>query len=185
MRDEATRLSKFLSWVLRHRPQAIGLQLGAQGWVEVDELIRLSHAAGTRFDREQLLAVVRDNDKQRFTLSADGLRIRAAQGHSVAVELDLQPCTPPQCLFHGTAAHSVQSILAQGLQPRSRQQVHLSADQHTARKVGQRHGVPVVLHVAALKMHDAGHPFFQADNGVWLTDQVPPDFIHPLPSVPD
>lgn len=175
--DSAARLSKFLSFVLRHKPDAIGLRLDAQGWVSIDELLRKSHAAGRRFSREELLAAVATNAKQRFTLSPDGQSIRAAQGHSVEVQLGLSPQPPPALLYHGTATRLVAAILREGLEPRSRQQVHLSADVVTARAVGQRHGKPIILAVDAPGMHQAGFEFFMADNGVWLTDRVPAPFV--------
>ena len=172
-------LSKFLSYVLRHAPQSIGLTLDAQGWAEVDALIARSAAAGQRFDRAMLAELVAANDKKRFTLSPDGTRIRAAQGHSVAVELGLAPSTPPDRLYHGTATRFLAAILAEGLKPGARQKVHLSADRETARRVGLRHGKPAILIVEAGALHLSGQPFWQADNGVWLTDRVDPAFLQP------
>jgi putative RNA 2'-phosphotransferase len=177
MQPDAVQISKFLSLVLRHKPDTIGLKLDAQGWAVIDELIAKSHAAGTRFTREDLLRVVQTSDKQRFSLSEDGQGIRAAQGHSVAVDLGLTPRVPPTVLYHGTATRFVDSILSEGLKPQARQQVHLSADEATARRVGQRHGTPVILKVDALRMHAKGFAFFMADNGVWLADQVPAEFL--------
>jgi putative RNA 2'-phosphotransferase len=127
--------------------------------------------------RPLLQQVVDTNDKKRFALSADGSKIRASQGHSVAVELGLPPQEPPEMLYHGTATRSLDSIRATGLHSASRQHVHLSADEATAVKVGQRHGKPVVLRVRAGAMHRAGLEFFLSANGVWLTDQVPPEYI--------
>ncbi len=169
--------SKFLSYILRHAPESIGLTLGAGGWVEVDELIRRANQAGQKFDRAMLFDLVATSDKKRFTLSEDGTRIRAAQGHSVSVELDLAPAVPPSRLFHGTATRSLAAIRTEGLKPQSRQKVHLSPDRDTAMKVGQRHGAPVVLEILAAEMHAAGHLFWVADNGVWLADVVPPEFL--------
>lgn len=174
-----TKLSKFLSFVLRHQPASIGLTLSPQGWASIDELIARSHAAGTRFSREELLHVVENNDKKRFSLSDDGQRIRAAQGHSVEVELGLSPQAPPTVLFHGTATRFLAPILSEGLKAQTRRQVHLSADEATAHRVGQRHGEPVILRVEAQRMHSQGFEFFLADNGVWLTDRVPPEFLTP------
>lgn len=182
MQSNSTQLSKFLSFVLRHKPDAIGLTLDPQGWTSVDELIAKSDAAGTRFSREDLLHVVETSEKKRFSLSADGQRIRAAQGHSVAVELGLSAQQPPSVLYHGTATRFVGSILSEGLKPQTRQQVHLSVDEATAHRVGQRHGEPTILKVEALRMHAKGFKFFLADNGVWLTDQVPPEFLTPSSS---
>lgn len=177
MAKTSTELSKFLSFVLRHKPDAIGLRLDAQGWADVADLIERANAAGTRFELADLEAVVETNDKKRFTLSDDGKRIRAAQGHSVTVELDLPPQTPPDILYHGTADRFLPSILSQGLTPQGRHQVHLSRDRATAHAVGQRHGKPVILSVDAAAMQSAGHTFHVADNGVWLTDHVPPAFL--------
>jgi putative RNA 2'-phosphotransferase len=174
---DSLQLSKFLSFVLRHRPDSIGISLDSQGWVLVDELIAKSQAGGTHFTREDLLRVVKTSDKKRFSLSADAHMIRAAQGHSVNVDLGLTPQEPPTILYHGTATRFVASILAEGLKPKSRQQVHLSPDKATAQRVGQRHGKPTILKVDALSMHRQGFKFFLADNGVWLIDQVPPEFL--------
>ncbi|WP_223879014.1 RNA 2'-phosphotransferase [Chitinimonas arctica] len=140
-------------------------------------MIDKSNASGTRFSRADLLNVVETSDKKRFSLSDDGQRIRAAQGHSVTVELGLIAQEPPQILYHGTATRFVDAILADGLKPQSRQQVHLSADEATAYSVGQRHGKPTILKIEALRMHAKGFKFFLADNGVWLTDHVPAEFL--------
>lgn len=169
--------SKFLSLVLRHRPEAIGLSLDAQGWALIEDLVRLSQTSRSPLTRDVILEVVRTNSKQRFSVSGDGLRIRANQGHSIPVDLGLAPIAPPEVLFHGTATRFLEAILAEGLRPGSRQHVHLSADPATARQVGQRHGKPVVLVVASGAMHQAGHEFFRAENGVWLTAAVPPQSL--------
>ncbi|MDZ5648589.1 RNA 2'-phosphotransferase [Nitrospirillum sp. BR 11828] len=182
MTTDPLHLSKFLSYVLRHKPDAIGLALDPEGWASVDELIAKGNAAGTPFDRDDLLAVIATSDKKRFSLSDDGTRIRAAQGHSVTVNLNLDPRQPPDVLYHGTATRFVEAILAQGLTPQTRQQVHLSADEVTALKVGKRHGKPALFTVDARRMHDQGLIFQQADNGVWLTDHVPPGFLTLVPA---
>ncbi|QOZ45371.1 RNA 2'-phosphotransferase [Bradyrhizobium sp. CCBAU 53340] len=172
-----TQLSKFLSLVLRHQPEAIGLVLDSQGWAGTDDLIAKANAAGTEFGRDDLLRVVAESDKKRFSLSADAHRIRAAQGHSVSVELGLAAQEPPSVLYHGTATRFVEAILSEGLKPQARQQVHLSSDEATAERVGQRHGKPHIFKVDADGMHAKGFKFFRADNGVWLTDHVPPEFL--------
>jgi putative RNA 2'-phosphotransferase len=177
MGSRDVQLSKFLSLILRHKPDTVDLALDAQGWAVIDELIAKSDVAETRFTRDDLLHVVQSSDKKRFSLSDDGQRIRAAQGHSVEVALGLSPQEPPAVLYHGTATRFVDAILAEGLKPQSRQQVHLSTDEATAHLVGQRHGKPVVLTVDALRMHAAGFKFYRADNGVWLADQVPREFL--------
>jgi putative RNA 2'-phosphotransferase len=171
------RMSKFLSKHLRHEPERIGLALEAGGWVRVDDLLDACARARFAISREELDEVVARNSKQRFSFDASGERMRANQGHSVAVDLQLEPQPPPEILFHGTGERSVPDILREGLQKRSRHHVHLSPDIATARAVGARHGRPVVLEVAAGAMHRAGHAFFRSENGVWLTDAVPPEFL--------
>lgn len=170
-------ISKFLSLVLRHKPQTLRLELDKQGWTSVADLLAKSAAKGKNISFSDLHRVVANNDKKRFTLSPDETRIRAAQGHSVEVELGLAPVTPPDILFHGTATRFVDAIRAEGLKPQKRQQVHLSLDEDTAVKVGQRHGKPFIFRVDATAMQAQGHSFFRADNGVWLTDAVPPQFL--------
>lgn len=169
--------SKFLSYILRHAPESIGLELDSEGWTDIDTLIAKANAAGQAIDQEMLLLTVRDSEKKRFTLSEDGARIRAAQGHSIKVDLGHAPSQPPAQLFHGTATRFLEAILAEGLRPGSRQQVHLSADRETARQVGARHGKPVVLSVNASRMAEGGHTFLQAENGVWLTNHVPAIYL--------
>ncbi len=171
------RASKFLSLVLRHRPEHIGIALDPAGWVAVDELLAAARHTGFPLDRATLERVVAENDKRRFAFSADRTRIRASQGHSVDVDLGLAPQAPPDVLFHGTAARFLESIRREGLKPGSRTHVHLSTDEETARTVGQRHGSPVVLRVEAGAMHRDGHEFFRSENGVWLTQAVPARFL--------
>lgn len=175
MKDE--KLSKFLSYVLRHQPDSIGLTLDVNGWTEVNHLIDCAARAGTSFDVETLSRIVRESDKQRFALSEDGLRIRANQGHSIAVELALPDREPPEFLFHGTATRFLDAIMRDGLLPKARHDVHLSEQYETAVAVGTRHGKVIVLKVKSLLMHEAGHMFQRSDNGVWLTKQVPPKFL--------
>lgn len=170
-------ISKFLSYVLRHAPESIGLKLDDNGWADIDELLEKAAVAGQSFSLETLQGVVADSDKKRFTLSPDGRAIRAAQGHSVAVDLALAPSEPPHTLYHGTATRNLDSIFADGLRPGARQQVHLSRDVETALKVGQRHGKPTVLKVSAAQMASDGFVFTQADNGVWLVDAVPARYL--------
>ena len=169
--------SKLLSLVLRHRPEKLGLTLDSGGWVDVDTLLKACKQRNIQLSRAMLDIVVRDNNKQRFSYSEDGLRIRANQGHSIEVDLGLSPTTPPTILYHGTAHFNVSSIQEQGLLKQNRQYVHLSADTETALNVGQRHGRPVLFTVQAEKMHEAGYAFYISDNGVWLTDTVPPAFL--------
>lgn len=171
------KMSKFLSMVLRHKPEEIGLTLDPNGWADVDDLIRRANKRGTQLTRTVLQQVVEENDKQRFALSDDGQRIRASQGHSVDIDLALSPTAPPEVLFHGTASRFIDSIRTSGLHSANRQHVHLSLDVPSATKVGQRHGKPVVLVVKAGAMAAAGHVFFLSANGVWLTERVPAEFI--------
>lgn len=171
------KLSRFLSLVLRHRPAAIGISLDNEGWVDVNTLLDAARKCGTHISRATLDEVVFSNDKQRFAFSADGLRIRANQGHSIAVRLHLEPKVPPELLYHGTATRFLESIIATGLEKRGRQYVHLSATPETARNVGARHGKPMVLVILAARMHAEGHLFYVSSNGVWLTDAVPSAFI--------
>ncbi|WP_266366092.1 RNA 2'-phosphotransferase [Tellurirhabdus rosea] len=175
---ELTRISKFLSFVLRHQPAAIGIQLDQNGWADVNDLIQKANAHGIRFDRETLNHLVATNSKKRFAFNDTYERIRASQGHSFDIELGNNSQKPPQILFHGTSENSVQSILDSGLKKQSRQYVHLSRDSETAIKVGQRHGKPVVLRVFAEEMYNENFQFFLSDNGVWLTDNVPAKYLN-------
>ncbi len=177
MKSDLVPISKFLSLVLRHTPEAIGIALDAEGYVAVDELLAAAARHGRRISREQLDEVVASNDKKRFALSADGRWIRASQGHSVEVELGLAAIEPPELLFHGTVERFLPSIREQGLVKGRRQHVHLSADRATAERVGRRRGRPVVLLIEARRMHADGHAFFLSANGVWLTDAVPPEHL--------
>jgi putative RNA 2'-phosphotransferase len=174
------KVSKYLSRHLRHQPERLGLSLQAGGWVEVDELLAACAAHSSAVSREELQEVVDRNDKRRFSFDASGTRIRANQGHSVEIDLGLEPAAPPAVLFHGTAQARLDAILAEGLRKMGRHHVHLSPDAETATRVGARHGKPVVLEVAAARMAADGHDFFVTANGVWLTDAVPPEFLTPL-----
>lgn len=179
---EVARISKFLSLILRHQPQVIGLQLDAQGWVLVEELLQKLNATQHPLDRKTLEHIVATNNKKRFALSEDGAKIRASQGHSLALDLGYTPVTPPPVLYHGTATLYREAILREGLQKQSRQHVHLSADKETASRVGQRHGKPLVFEVNAVAMHIHGYTFFCSANGVWLTDNVPPQYLGLAPA---
>lgn len=171
------QISKFLSYVLRHRPDEIGLTLDPNGWALVSDLIERSKSASIVLTEELIREIVRSSDKQRFALSDDGTKIRANQGHSVAVDLALEPRQPPEILFHGTAIRFLGAIRQEGLKPMDRQHVHLSPDEGTATKVGQRHGKPVILKVRAGEMWRAGRVFFLSKNGVWLTERVESNFL--------
>ncbi len=169
--------SKFLSLILRHEPEVVGLWLGEGGWVAVDDLLAALAKHGKPLSRAELEAVVATNDKRRFAFNDDGTLIRASQGHSVEVELGYQPATPPALLYHGTVEKFLQSIRAKGLVRGERHHVHLTADGETAKRVGARRGRPVVLIIDAAAMRSAAHPFYRSENGVWLTEHVPVQFI--------
>ncbi|MFD1558831.1 RNA 2'-phosphotransferase [Paraburkholderia silviterrae] len=187
--DEHVALSKLLSKILRHEPELVGIRLDSQGWVSVDELIhaieQTARKAGApkrlrtlpTVTKELVLAVVTTNDKQRFSLSPDGERIRAAQGHSIEIDLGYAAVEPPAILYHGTAWNNWAHIAREGLRAQSRQAVHLSADVDTATRVGARHGRPIVLVVDAARMHCDGFSFSRSDNGVWLTAHVPASYL--------
>ncbi|MGU3779368.1 RNA 2'-phosphotransferase [Burkholderia metallica] len=175
---DAIEVSRYLSYLLRHAPQTIGLRLDPEGWADIDELIAGAARHGHRLDRATLETVCATNDKQRFALSHDGRRIRAVQGHSTpVVQRRYPPAQPPERLYHGAATRFLDSIRAQGLKPGARHHVHLSPDMRTALAVGARYGVPVILAVDAQRMHRQGHTFHVAENGVWLTDAVPAEFL--------
>jgi putative RNA 2'-phosphotransferase len=177
MDDRAVRISKFLSLVLRHQPEKIGLSLDQSGWASAPQLIEASRKHGFEFTLEELQNVVAGNDKKRFSLSEDGFWIRANQGHSIEVELGYDSTVPPEILYHGTAERFLISIEQRGLIKGKRNHVHLSADVDTATKVGRRHGRPVVLRVKAGLMYQDGFIFYLSANGVWLTDRVPVQYL--------
>jgi putative RNA 2'-phosphotransferase len=170
-------VSKLLSLVLRHQPDALGIVLDPEGWTDVATLLQKMRIRGMAVDLALLKHVVATNDKQRFAFNADYSRIRANQGHSVAVDLGLVAVEPPVYLYHGTSETSIAAILREGLRKQSRQHVHLSADVATATKVGGRHGRPVVLRVKSGQMHQQGVPFYRSENNVWLTDFVAPEYL--------
>lgn len=174
------RISKFMSLVLRHEPRKANLTLEPGGWVLIDGLLSGAAAAGLCFTRAELEAVVAACEKQRFAIDDTGTRIRANQGHSAEVELDFQPAEPPAELFHGTADRFLSVILREGLLRMARHHVHLSPDADTARKVGSRHGRPVILAVDAAKMRGDGHAFYCSANGMWLVEHVPPRYLRVL-----
>ncbi|MGG4607582.1 RNA 2'-phosphotransferase [Providencia sp. Me31A] len=178
MQVDTVKISKFLSYILRHKPESIALKLNQDGWVEIETLLAQANQHGKKLTRAVLEHIVATNDKKRFTISRDGTMIRAAQGHSSQqVNLDYSQQVPPEFLYHGTATRFLDSINQQGLIPGTRHHVHLSDDQKTAAKVGARHGKPVVLIIEAQKMAELGYHFYLSDNQVWLTKDVPIEFI--------
>jgi putative RNA 2'-phosphotransferase len=178
--QRVVKISKYLSKHLRHEPERLGLELEDGGWVGVDELLRACARHQFPITRQQLEEVVATNDKQRFSFDETGTKIRANQGHSVEVDLQLEPLDPPALLYHGTPEGNVDVILRNGLSKMARHHVHLSADVATARKVGARRGRPAILVIDAAAMHRAGHQFYRSANGVWLVDAVPPEFLRLL-----
>ena len=177
MDKDLAKVSRFLSYVLRHNPGEIGLTLDEAGWVEVDALLAACARHGNVIPLDTLRKVVETNEKSRFAFSEDGRRIRASQGHSVDGELGYEPATPPDVLYHGTVDDFVPAIRKDGLKKMGRHHVHLSADQKTAMKVGERRGRPVLLRINAAVMRDRGLVFYRSANGVWLTEAVPAEYI--------
>lgn len=174
---EAT--SKLLSYFLRHRPDEIGLTLDENGWADINELIEKGeeYSKDIELSMSAIYDIVEHSDKKRFIISDDDQRIRANQGHSINIDLQLTQATPPEFLYHGTATRFLDSILEEGLKPQQRQHVHLSTDIETAMAVGQRYGKPVILTIKALLMHEQGFVFYLSENGVWLIEQVSRQYI--------
>ncbi|WP_153796350.1 RNA 2'-phosphotransferase [Foetidibacter luteolus] len=177
MSTQVKNISKLMSLVLRHQPEYIGLTLNANGWASVEELINRMNSHGIAVNKTLLEEVVVTNNKQRFAFNEDKTLIRGSQGHSIAVDLELKESLPPDILYHGSTVSSVELIMLTGIKKQSRQHVHLSQDTNTAQQVGARHGKPVVLQVNAKAMYDQGYRFYISANKVWLTDEVPPQFI--------
>jgi len=175
--SDKKRIGKFLSLVLRHNPDKIGLELDEQGWANVKELIEKCKKHRYHFSMEDLIEIVETNDKKRYSFNEKKNKIRANQGHSIDIDLALSPIDPPEYLYHGTATRFLASILEKGIIKGSRQHVHLSKDKDTAVKVGSRHGKPIILTVMSGKMHQDGILFYKSDNGVWLTDYVDVKYI--------
>lgn len=172
-----TKISKYLSYHLRHAPEKLGLKVDQGGWVRVLDLLAAAKKDQFLISLEELTEVVDKNDKKRYSFDSTGTLIRANQGHSIKVDLQLQESLPPDILYHGTGHKTVESILQKGLSKMSRHHVHLSPDLDTAKKVGSRHGKPVVFAVNAKKMQEEGHSFYCSDNGVWLVENVPPEYL--------
>ena len=177
MKDQFKHISKFMSLVLRHKPEEIGLQLDENGWAKVDELIARMNDQGMNVDHHIINTVVETNDKKRFAFNVDKTMIRANQGHSIDIELNLPEAIPPEILYHGTTDKYLENIFKEGLVRKSRQHVHLSITIDTAKAVGTRHGKPVILIIRSKEMHDAGYKFYLSENKVWLTDAIPVEYI--------
>jgi len=176
-KDKTKRISKFLSMILRHKPETIGLTLDKQGWADVDTLLEKARKRGKHISRDLLNQVVETNDKKRFAFSEDGKSIRASQGHSIEIDLAYEESIPPDILYHGTYQPVIDAIFKDGLKKMQRHHVHLSVETKTAEKVGSRHGKVVILSVDTKAMHEEGHLFYVSANGVWLTEVVPPKFL--------
>lgn len=174
------KISKYLSKHLRHQPDRLGIKLALGGWISIDELLNACAKHSFPISRAELDQVVAQNDKQRFSFDSTGTLIRANQGHTVEIDLQLEPAIPPDVLYHGTGHGAVQLIIQNGLSKMSRHHVHLSKDIETAQKVGARHGKPVVFAVDAAAMYEAGYTFYCSDNGVWLVDCVPPEYLRQI-----
>ena len=170
-------LGRFMTYLLRHHPEAAGLTLDSEGWTDVDALIEGMNRAGRNIDRETLERIVAENSKKRYTLSPDGKRIRANQGHSVEVNIEMEKRDPPDKLYHGTATRFLDSIKAEGIKRMARQYVHLSTDAETAVNVGRRHGEPVVLVIDTVKMREDGFVFRISANGVWQSEDIPWKYV--------
>lgn len=181
--SELDILSKYISRVLRHRPEDAGIELDEHGWADVEALIAGVNAAGKRIDRKILEEIVRTDKKQRYSFNENGTLIRANQGHSIPVDVELAKLEPPEYLYHGTTYRFLESIRQQGLLPMSRLYVHLSGDVETARVVGKRHGRPVVLKIHSGDMHRDGFPFYRSQNGVWLAKKVDAKYFEQLEEV--
>ncbi len=175
--NQLRNISKFLSLILRHKPETIGIEIDKSGWTDVNILIENANKYGIKFDLEILKHIVATNSKKRFAFNDDLDKIRASQGHSLKIELGYTNQKPPEILFHGTSEKSVASILNNGLEKQNRQHVHLSSDIETALKVGQRHGKPIVFKVLAEEMYNDNFEFFISDNNVWLTNNVPEKYL--------
>lgn len=177
MSKKNKNISKFLSYVLRHHPDKLGITLDENGWISVAVLLEKINVEPYALSMEELEEVVATNSKKRFAFNEDKTMIRANQGHSVDIDLALQPKEPPKYLYHGTVEKFLTSIQEKGLIKGARQHVHLSADKETAINVGSRRGKPIILTIRSGEMHAQDHPFYQSENGVWLTEEVPMEFI--------
>ncbi len=176
--SQLIKISKYLSKYLRHRPDRIGIQLAPGGWVPVSQLLDACQKHNFPIQLTELKQVVAQNDKQRFSFDSTGTLIRANQGHSIEIDLQLEPVIPPNILYHGTSSGAVESILKEGISKMSRNHVHLSTAIETARRVGSRHGIPAILTVDAAAMHSDSYTFYCSDNGVWLVDFVPAKYLN-------
>lgn len=179
MTSEVKKAGLFMCKVLRHNPDLANVTADAEGWVNIDDMVR---GSWNRLTRSMVYEVAATNNKQRFAISEDGKMIRALQGHSFRVDLKLEPTEPPDVLYHGTFSNVVQIILRDGLKKMARNHVHMAVDTKTANSVGLRHGAPILFKIDAKLMHEMGHNFYRSENGVWLADYVPPDYLKRIPN---
>lgn len=177
MDKDIVRISKFLSLVLRHKPEEINLELDKGGWANINDLIEKANGRGVNIDYDSISEVVEKNEKKRFIISDDGKSIRANQGHSIDVDLGLKEVLPPDILYHGTATRFIESIKEKGILKCNRHHVHLSGDKSTAVIVGKRHGKPIIIQIDSKKMSEKGIKFYLSENSVWLTDVVSPEYF--------
>ena len=177
MKNDDTSLSKFISLILRHKPEEIGITLDRHGWADTAQLIKGIRSTGRRIDTETLERIVRNDEKQRYSFSENGKKIRANQGHSIPVEVEMRTAVPPARLYHGTAEKALESIMQNGILKMNRLYVHLSGDIETAFKVGSRHGKPVVLIIDTAAMSSDGYVFKISENGVWQSENIPQMYI--------
>jgi putative RNA 2'-phosphotransferase len=177
---DLTKISRFISLILRHKPEEIGIKLDEHGWAKVNELVRGVRVKYPDFNADILEEIVATDEKQRYSFDDTHKLVRANQGHSIPVDVELEQVEPPRYLYHGTATKYMDSIWKNGLVAKSRLYVHLSGDKNTAIDVGKRHGKPVVYRVRALDMHNQGFVFYRSENGVWLTERVPVEFLNPI-----
>lgn len=178
--QQKTKLSKFLSLILRHKPETVGLTLEENGWAKVVDLLKACVDYGKPFTQKELDEIVKTNDKKRFSFDETGTKICANQGHSIKLKINFEKRLPPKILYHGIAEKNLGKIFADGLKKMNRHHVHLSADKETARTVGMRYGKPIVFEIETVAMIDEGFEFFVSANGVWLIDSVPSKFLKVL-----
>ena len=177
MSERLVKLGRFISLILRHSPETIGIKLDENGWADVEELITLMNKNRRKIDIDTLKEIVETNNKKRYEFSDDFKKIRACQGHSINVDVELEQAVPPEFLYHGTAVQNIESIKKDGIKKASRQHVHLSSDYNTAYNVGKRHGKPYIIKVSSGKMVKDGKKFYISKNEVWLSDDIEPEYL--------
>ena len=177
MSERLVKLGRFISLILRHSPETIGIKLDENGWGDVEELITLMNKNRRKIDIDTLKEIVETNNKKRYEFSDNFKKIRACQGHSINVDVELEQAVPPEFLYHGTAVKNIESIKKDGIKKASRQHVHLSSDYNTAYNVGKRHGKPYIIKVLSGKMGEDGKKFYISKNEVWLSDDIETEYL--------